>query len=425
MFNFRRRSQENDVSRARAVYRREVERLIKAYKQGRLSERGNLEILDDAFRPMMDGIHEVVEAISAPMRECIEVLEDVASGDLSQRVKGDYEGDHARMKRALNQALESLDQGMMQVNQASYQVASASEEIASGSQSLAQGSSHQAATLEEISASLQEVYSMTKQNAANAQEASGLGEDARGATEKGVDSMRKLSSAIERIKNSADQTSKIVKTIDEIAFQTNLLALNAAVEAARAGEAGRGFAVVAEEVRNLAMRSAEAAKSTSALIDESVSNADDGVSTNEEVLGALKAIEQKVRKVTEVMSEIAAASEQQEEGIEEVNGAVERINQVTQQTAASSQESAATAQQLNSQAEELLALVRQFKLSRVQLNGPQRPSQGLYGAAAASRRSPRTAGYHNGEDGDGDGSSKSDELMTYFDSDSESILKDF
>ncbi|HSR67180.1 MAG TPA: methyl-accepting chemotaxis protein [Acidobacteriota bacterium] len=417
MFNFwKRRTHE------RATYGREVKRLIEAYKDGKLSERGNLEILGEAYRPMMEGLQELVEAIVDPVSEAIEVLEMVAEGDLSRRMRGDYKGDHARMKKALNSALQSLDDGMSQVNQASMQVASASEEISSGSQSLAQGASQQASTLQEIAANLQEIASMTKQNAANAHEATGLSQDACATTRQGVESMGKLSAAVERIKSSADETAKIVKTIDEIAFQTNLLALNAAVEAARAGDAGRGFAVVAEEVRNLAIRSADAAKNTSALIEDSVSSADDGVKMNEEVLKALDEIDQKVQKVSEMMSEIATASEQQEEGIGQVNQAAEQINQVTQQTAANSQQSAATAEELNSQAEELLSLVRQFRLSQSRLNGSGRserpPLHGKRGHDTSRRSSC-------GNGRSGRQPSEAERLIPFSDSDSEALLEDF
>jgi methyl-accepting chemotaxis protein len=204
--------------------------------------------------------------------------------------------------------------------------------------------------------------SMTKQNAANAKEARGLSEAARGSSDRGVDSMKRLSQSIDKIKASSDATAKIVKTIDEIAFQTNLLALNAAVEAARAGDAGKGFAVVAEEVRNLAMRSAEAAKNTANLIEESVKNAEGGVVLNAEVLKNLDEINGQIRKVSEVMAEIAAASDQQSQGIEQVNTAVEQMNQVTQQVAANAEESASAAEELSGQANELQSMVSQFQL---------------------------------------------------------------
>jgi methyl-accepting chemotaxis protein len=180
--------------------------------------------------------------------------------------------------------------------------------------------------------------------------------------------MQKLSAAIEKIKQSSDATAKIVKTIDEIAFQTNLLALNAAVEAARAGDAGKGFAVVAEEVRNLAMRSAEAAKNTANLIEESVTNAGNGVSLNLQVATDLKNIHEQIRKVSEVMGEIAVASEQQNQAVEQINQAVEQVNTVTQQAAANSEESASAAEEMSGQAQELLSMVSSFRLTSVNGN---------------------------------------------------------
>jgi len=266
------------------------------------------------------------------------------------------------------------------------QVASAANSIAAGSQSLAQGASEQASALEEVSSSLQEMTSMTRRNASSAKEARALAEGARASAEKGVDSMGRLSSAIDRIRGSANETAKIVKTIDEIAFQTNLLALNAAVEAARAGDAGKGFAVVAEEVRSLAMRSAEAAKNTAGLIDESVKNAEGGVALNQEVLRNLTEIDSQVNKVREVMVEIANGSDQQSQGIVQITAAVDQMNQVTQQNAANSEESAAAADELSSQANGLRATVAMYRLSGASIASPMAaaiPAAPRLGRAAA------------------------------------------
>jgi methyl-accepting chemotaxis protein len=260
--------------------------------------------------------------------------------------------------------MDNLESAMNQVSVAAEQVATAATQIGTGSQEVAQGTSEQASFLEEVAGNLQEVASMTRQNAANAKKAKGIAELASSSAFKGVESMNKLSEAMDRIKTSSDDTAKIVKTIDEIAFQTNLLALNAAVEAARAGDAGKGFAVVAEEVRNLAMRSAEAAKNTSTLIKESVKNADRGVAINEEALKDLEVINDQINKLSEMMIDVTTASEQQTVGIDQVNNAIDRMNQVTQQTAANSEESASASQELNSQATEMRSLVSSFVLSK-------------------------------------------------------------
>jgi methyl-accepting chemotaxis protein len=190
-----------------------------------------------------------------------------------------------------------------------------------------------------------------------------VAEGARDSAGKGVESMSRMSSAINKIKTSSDSTAKIVKTIDEIAFQTNLLALNAAVEAARAGDAGRGFAVVAEEVRNLAMRSAEAAKNTANLIEEAVKNSENGVVINTEVLKNFQDITEKINRVSQAVAEIAESSEQQDQGISQVNKAVEQLNQLTQQNAANAEESASAAEEMSAQSEEIRSMVAVFTLT--------------------------------------------------------------
>lgn len=337
--------------------------LTKAAEAGNLQERGKPDAFRGAFAELVRGLNNTLDAVISPVTEASRILDKLAARDLRERMTGAYHGDHAKIKDALNTAIQNLEESLSQVARGAEQVGSAAGEISTGSQALAHGASTQASSLEEISSSLQEVASMTRQNAANSKEARSITEVARTSAERGTEKMEKLSAAIEAIKKSADATARIVKTIDEIAFQTNLLALNAAVEAARAGDAGKGFAVVAEEVRSLASRSAEAAKHTANLIDESVKNADDGVQINLEVSSSLKEIHDRVNKVSEVMAEIAAASEQQNEGVDQINKGVEQMNHVTQQTAANAEESASASEQLSAQAQEMLEMVGHFRIT--------------------------------------------------------------
>jgi methyl-accepting chemotaxis protein len=356
---------QNFISAAQALrdLLEEMRELIEAARSGVLNKRGDASRFSGGYANMVEGINSMLDALVVPIGEAAQVLERVAERDLTERMQGSYLGDYAKIKKSLNAAADNLDQGLSQVSASADQVDSASGQISSGSQTLAQGASEQAASLEEIASSLAEVGSMTSQNAANAQEARGMAEGTRAAMREGVESMERLSAAIDRIKDSSDETAKIVSTIDEIAFQTNLLALNAAVEAARAGESGKGFAVVAEEVRSLAQRSADSAKETSRLIEESVGNAESGVSLNREVLSNLEKVSKQVEKVSEVMGEIAAASEQQNGGIEQISIGVDQLNTVTQKNAANAEESASAAEELSAQAAELQALVGRFELS--------------------------------------------------------------
>ncbi|KMQ50542.1 methyl-accepting chemotaxis protein I [Chitinispirillum alkaliphilum] len=255
--------------------------------------------------------------------------------------------------RALNKIIDGLSSG-------SEQVSSAANQVSASSQQMAEGANEQASSLEEVSSSLEESSSMVKQNADNAAQANHLMEETKKRVKQGDDSIKNVSSAIGAIKESSDQTAKIVKTIDEIAFQTNLLALNAAVEAARAGDAGKGFAVVAEEVRNLAQRSAEAAKNTSALIEESQKAADQGVTVSTEAAEAIQTISEGAIKVAGIISEIAAASKEQAQGIDQINTAVAQMDQVTQGNAANAEESASASEELSAQSRELNEMVREL-----------------------------------------------------------------
>jgi methyl-accepting chemotaxis protein len=244
----------------------------------------------------------------------------------------------------------------------SYLVAEASGQVSRSSQGFAEAATEQAARLEETSSSLIELSSMTGKNAASAQQANQLSGQANSSAESCSQAMIRMNQAIRDIEKSSNETAKIIKVIDEIAFQTNLLALNAAVEAARAGESGKGFAVVAEEVRNLAMRSAEAAKNTSGMIEESVRNSKKGVGVAEEVDRSLKGIVEGVNQIRVLIGEIASASQEQARGIDQITTANTQIDQVTQNNAANAEESASACEELNAQAEQMKTMVEEMMM---------------------------------------------------------------
>lgn len=261
------------------------------------------------------------------------------------------------------------------LKQGAEQVTSAADQVAQASQHMAATSSEQASSLEETSSALEEMASMTKQNAGNAKQANALAQDAHAAAESGREAMVRMTESIGRIKASSDETAKIVRTIDEIAFQTNLLALNAAVEAARAGEAGKGFAVVAEEVRNLAQRSAEAAKTTAALIEESQKNSEQGVRVSEEVGKILVQIVSGADKVTQYIAEVSAACEEQSRGAAEISKAVAEMDKLTQSNAANAEETASASEELSAQSNELDDMVNAL-VAVVRGNGASRNGNG-------------------------------------------------
>jgi methyl-accepting chemotaxis protein len=246
------------------------------------------------------------------------------------------------------------------LSEASEQVSSAAGEVSAASQSLAEGSSQQAASVEETSSSLEEMSSMTRQNASNAGQADALMKQANQVVNNANASMSQLTTSMQEISKASQETSKIIKTIDEIAFQTNLLALNAAVEAARAGQAGAGFAVVADEVRNLAKRAAEAAKNTEALIQGTVKKISDGTALVKTTSDAFMEVAGSTAKVGELVGEIAAASTEQAQGIEQVNIAVTEMDKVTQQNAANAEQSASASEEMNAQAEALKSFVNEL-----------------------------------------------------------------
>jgi len=286
-----------------------------------------------------------------------------------------------RLIKPINRIVAGLSDG-------SDQVASASTQVSESSQHLAEGASEQAASLEETSSSLEEMSSMTKQNADNANQAKAMMNEAKTVVEKANVQMAQLTEAIGQITRSSEETGKIIKTIDEIAFQTNLLALNAAVEAARAGEAGAGFAVVADEVRNLALRSAEAARNTSDLIEKTIKAVRNGNEMTVSTQEAFRANAELSGKISQLVDEIATASEEQAHGIAQVNIAVGEMDKVTQQTAATAEESASAAEEMNAQAQQMRGYVEELAAVIGVSMEKSGPSGMVHASPAAAVRKP-------------------------------------
>ncbi|MCL6588602.1 MAG: hypothetical protein K6U80_01470 [Firmicutes bacterium] len=255
----------------------------------------------------------------------------------------------------MNNAILNLTKGVQQVVSASVQLSAASQQ-------LSEGSSEQAAAIEQTSSTMEESASMVRQTTENTKQAALLSKQVKESSDKGNLEMQTLSDSMSELKKSSSQIAKIIKVIDEIAFQTNILALNAAIEAARAGEAGMGFAVVAEEVRNLAQRSAQAAKDTAGIIESNISLSDQGMKVTETVRASLADITGQAKKVSELIEEIAAASQEQYQGIEQVNQAISQMESITERNSATAQENAAAAEELNTQAQNIMENVQQLSL---------------------------------------------------------------
>jgi methyl-accepting chemotaxis protein len=335
-----------------------TKQMIQELEMGHLGTRLNMEQLDEIgqMARSMDSFSESLEY------EVVGSLEKMAEGNLAFSLIP--KDDHDVIRGALAKSIDELNVLLEQIDAAADQMASGAGQVMDSSQSLSQGATQQATSLEEISSSLIQMTSQTRTNADNANQANNLAIQARESAKKGNTQMQEMVTAMSEINEASQSISKIIKVIDEIAFQTNLLALNAAVEAARAGRHGRGFAVVAEEVRSLAARSAKAAKETAALIEGSVDKAANGSNIANQTAEALDEIGADVIQVTDLIKEIATASNEQAEGIAQVNKGLDQIDQVTQQNTALAEESAAAAQELAAQAAELQEMLDRFTLKR-------------------------------------------------------------
>lgn len=305
---------------------------------------------------------QLQHTIARVLRETSEVMDSLAQGDLTRTITGKYEGEFALLSNSVNGLIQHLRKTVSEIVSSANAIASASNEIANGNSDLSQRTEEQASSLEETASTMEEMTGAVKQSANNAHHAATLATTAKVKAEKGGQVVSHAIHAMEEINKSSKEIADIISVIDEIAFQTNLLALNAAVEAARAGEQGRGFAVVAGEVRNLAQRSAAAAKQIKSLIKDSVDKVSEGARLVDESGKTLGEIVAAVEKVNDIISEIAAAAKEQSSGIEQVNKAVMQMDQMTQQNAALVEEAAAASESMNNDAYSMSEMMKFFKL---------------------------------------------------------------
>ncbi|AEQ96429.1 methyl-accepting chemotaxis protein [Xanthomonas oryzae pv. oryzicola] len=340
---------------------REIKRLSQCAANGDFSARGDAENFQHDFRVMVESLNTLMATADGNLQSLSGLLQSIAAGDLTARMSGDFHGVFAQMRDDANATATQLAEIVNGIKQSAVSIKGAASEIAAGNQDLSQRTEQQAASLEETAASMEELTSTVKQNAESARQANQLAIGAASVASQGGEIVSKVVQTMSGIEASSKKIADIISVIDGIAFQTNILALNAAVEAARAGEQGRGFAVVASEVRTLAQRSSGAAKEIKDLIDDSVQRVTDGSVLVHSAGTTMGEIVASVQRVTDIMGEISAASQEQSAGIEQVNQTVTQMDETTQQNAALVEEATAAARSLEEQAVGLTEAVAVFK----------------------------------------------------------------
>ena len=352
----------------------EIKRLAAAAAAGDFSARGDAEHFQHDFQAMVQGLNAMMEVSDRNLGKLSALLQSIAAGDLTARMDGEFHGVFARMRDDANATADQLTGIVGRIQTAAVSINAAATEIAAGNDDLSRRTEQQAASLEETAASMEELTSTVKQNAEYARQANQLAVGAAGVATQGGDVVGQVVTTMSGIEASSKKIADIISVIDGIAFQTNILALNAAVEAARAGDQGRGFAVVASEVRTLAQRSAGAAKEIKGLIDESVTRVSEGSALVDQAGKTMQEIVSSVKRVTDIMGEISAASQEQYAGIEQVNQTVTQMDETTQQNAALVEEATAAARSMEEQAGQLSEAVAVFKIDEVPAAARRRPA---------------------------------------------------
>ncbi len=341
---------------------KEIDTLVAAARNGDLQQRIKLDDKHGFFLQLGQGFNSLVDELSSVFGEIATVMADVAEGRLNSTIQREYRGEFGQVKTSINDTIRNIRETVQRLTDISAQIDQASGEIASGNNNLSARSEQQAASIEETAASMEQLTGTVRNNAQNAQRANEVSAQALNAAESGGRVVNEAVAAMQQINESSTRITEIIGVIDEIAFQTNLLALNASVEAARAGEQGRGFAVVATEVRNLASRSADSAREIKELINDSGKKVEAGSNLVNQTGQSLHEIVDNVKQVSEIIAEIAAASNEQASGIDQVNKAVSHIDEMTQQNAALTEETSSASDIMNHNARELLQAVQFFKL---------------------------------------------------------------